>query len=140
MALNHRILRLAFAFSVGLLVAFSVYRWISDTDRSARRAIEESVVLEGRRILQSLLDDRGDLQISDALDRVRAAGKAYVFPVPDGWELSGHYRRGGELRWHPYLMKLDSNAALRSLAIEDDDPVLVQRAADEPRLSVSQPR
>lgn len=120
-------------------MAFSAYRWISDTDRPARRAAEEAVVLEGRRILRSLLDDTGDMEISDALGRVRAAGKVYVFPVTDGWELSGHYRRNGENPWHPYLMKLDKNAALRSLAIEDDDPLLAQRAAADPRLSVSSP-
>lgn len=72
----------------------------------------------------------------DPLAPDRKVGKVYVYPTADGWQVSGHYRRVGEERWHPWLMSLDGNGGLRSLALRDDDPGLTARAATDPKLSV----
>lgn len=137
MQINHRILSLVFAFSVGLLVSYCSYQWVTDPERGAQRAVEEGVVLESRRILQSYLGHAGNIEISDPLNRVREAGKVYIYPVEAGWELSGQYRRTGEARWHAYLMSLDTSAALLSLSVEDPDPDLAERAAADPKFAVS---
>lgn len=137
MTVNHRLLSLAFAFAVGLSVSWCSYRWVTDQDRGARRAVEEAVVLESRQILRRYVGGSGDLEISDALHRVRAAGKVYIYPSAGGWELSGHYRRPTETVWRPYLMVLDRNSALVSLSVQDSDPAMRQLATQDPRLKVT---
>jgi len=134
---NHRILGLAFALAVGLSVSWCSYHWVTDRDRGARRAAEEAVVLESRQILRRYLGGSGELEISDALHRVRAAGKVFIYPTATGWQLSGHYRRPGETRWRPYLMVLDQNSDLLSLSVEDSNPELRRLAAQDPRLTVT---
>ncbi len=136
MQVNHKILRLVFAFGVGLLVWYASYQWVTNQDRANRRAIEEGVVRESRLILEDYVDGRSDLEISDALNRVREAGKVYIYPADGGWELSGQYRRIGEKRWHPYLMSLDGASSLVSLSVEDEDPALAARAVGDPKFSV----
>lgn len=136
MALNHKTGSMLFAVAIGLLLAFGSYRWITDAGRSEQRVAEEAVVLEGRQILRRYIQ-APHLRISDSIDRVRAAGKVYIFPTPSGWELSGHYQRANEKRWHPWLMALDPELRLVSLAVEDDDTGLLTRAATDPLLSVS---
>lgn len=140
MRLQQSIPGLLFAFGAGLLAAYFSYQWITDTERGARRAIEEAVVLQSRQLLTSYLGGDGEVEISDALDRVRAAGKVYVYPLEDGWELSGHYRRVGESSWHAWLMSLDADGELVLLAVEDDDPALRERAAADPLFSVTPAR
>lgn len=137
MKINHRITSLVFAFSIGLLVSYCSYQWITNTDRAAQRAVEEGVVLESRRILTAYIDSGDDLEISDPLSRVREAGKVYIYPVAGGWEISGQYRRTGESGWHEYLMSLDQNAGLLSLMVDDADPGLKERAASDPKLSIT---
>lgn len=137
MAVNHRIMGLVFAFGVGLLVSFCSYQWVSNPDRAAQRAIEESVVRESRLILESWVAYGRDIEISDPLNRVREAGKVYFYPTDDGWELSGQYRPTGDRTWHPYLMRLDADARLVSLSVEDDDPKLAEKAASDERFSIS---
>jgi hypothetical protein len=136
MALNHKIGSIFFAVAVGLALALASYRWISDSSRSAQRAVEEAVVLEGRQLLRRYIN-APNLRISDSIERVRAAGKVYIFPTDSGWELSGHYQRENANRWHPYLMALDPDLRLLSLAVEDDDEALRARAATDPVLTVS---
>jgi hypothetical protein len=136
MAVNHRILSLAFAFAVGLFVSFCSYQWISNPDRGAQRAVEEGVVRESRRILETWVAEGNTIEISDPLNRVRSAGKVYIYPVADGWELSGQYRLSGENRWHPYLMTLDADARLVSLSVEDSRPSLREKAGNDPRFTV----
>jgi len=131
MEINHRIMRLVVAFSVGLIVSYGSFQWLTDTDRPVRRATEESVVNASRIILLDYIDSE-NLTISDPLDRVREAGKVYVFPTEDGWELSGHYQRQGEKTWHDFLMKLDADLNLISFAVNDDDPRLSTLAANDP--------
>lgn len=137
MQINHRVLSLLFAFAVGLSVSYCSYQWITDPDRAERRAVEEGVVRESRRILESYVADTGGIEISDALSRVREAGKVYVFPLADGWELSGQYRRTSEDKWHAYLMTLDRDVRLVSLSIADEDPALQEQAAEDSKLMVS---
>jgi len=136
MTVNHRVSSLVFAFAVGLLVSFWSYQWLTNPERGAERAVEEGVVRESRRILESWVAEDGKIEISDPLNRVRAAGKVYIYPLVDGWELSGQYRLIGEQRWHPYLMTLDTNAGLVSLAVEDSRPSLLEKAGQDPRFSV----
>ena len=133
---GHRVFRLVFAFGIGLLVAWYSYVWITNPDRTARRAHEEAVVLEARQILQSYLANGETLELSDPLNRVREAGKVYIYPVTEGWELSGQYRRPGDRLWHSFLMRLDENLALLSLSVQDADDDLVNRAAEDSLFSV----
>ena len=140
MQINHRVTSLVFAFSLGLLVSFCSYQWITDPDRRTQRAIEEGVVLQSRQVLEQYVGSKGGIEISDPLNRVREAGKVYIYPVESGWELSGQYRRVGERRWHAYLMNLDGDARLISLAVEDDDPALQEKARSDSRFSTSASR
>ena len=128
---------LVFAFGVGLFVSFCSYQWISDPDRAAQRALEEGVVRESRVILEAWVAEGRTIEISDPLNRVREAGKVYLFPTDDGWELSGQYRPAGDRIWHPYLMRLDADARLVSLSVEDDNPKLAEKAAADARFSIS---
>ena len=137
MAVNHRITGLIFAFGVGLAVSYCSYRWITDTDRGAQRAIEEAVVLESREILRSFVSSGETVHFSDPLNRVREAGKVYIYPTQSGWELSGQYRRDDERRWHPFLMQLDAESRLVSLAVSDDDPATLARARVDARFTVT---
>jgi hypothetical protein len=132
---NHRMLSLVFAFGTGLLISFCSYQWITDPDRAEQRAIEEAVVLESRQILERYVGSAGSIEISDPLNRVREAGKVYIYPIDDGWEISGQYRRVGERRWHAYLMRLNVDALLISLAVEDNDPALQVKARSDDRFS-----
>jgi len=127
-------MRLVVAFSVGLLVSYGSFQWLTDTERPERRAEEEAVVKASRAILLSYIDSE-DLAVSDALDRVRAAGKVYVFPTERGWELSGHYQRAGEKIWHDFLMQLDKDLRLERLSVNDDDARLRALAKSDPLFS-----
>ena len=140
MSINHRVMSLIFAFGVGLLVSFCSYQWITDDQRGAQRAVEEAVVRESRLILESYVGRSAEIEISDPLDRVRAAGKVYIYPIGDGWEVSGQYRRVGERRWHAYLMSLDSESRLVSLSVEDASSELAGIAAADPKFSVDTSR
>jgi len=133
---NHRVIRLVVAFAIGLAVAYGSYQWISDTERPARRVEEEAVALAAREILLSYITDEG-LAISDPIDRVRDAGKVYLFPTDGGWELSGHYKRPGERLWHAWLMALDDNVALVSLAVQDSNAKLTKMAISDPKFTTS---
>jgi len=137
MQVNHKILRLVFAFGTGLLVSYGSYQWITNPQRAAERTIEEAVVQESRLVLLSYVADNEVVEISDALERVRAAGKVYIYPVNGGWELSGQYKRHNDSGWHAFLMQLDHDSRLLSLSVEDNDPDLVSQAATDPKFSVS---
>lgn len=139
MAVNHRIMSLVFAFGIGIFVSFCSYQWITDPERAAQRTLEEGVVRTSRTILEAWVADGSTIEISDPLNRVREAGKVYIYPTAGGWELSGQYRKTGERDWHAYLMTLDNEVRLESLAVEDDDPALAQKAANDPRFSISPP-
>jgi len=134
---NHRLGSLVFALVVGLAIAWYAYDRVTDPLPAQQREIEEAVVLEARAWLVEMLMAGPALEISDPLDRDRVAGKVYVYPVEGGWEISGHYRRGEGQGWHPWLMQLDGDRKLRSLAVRDPDPGLAARAAADDRLTVT---
>ena len=140
MAINHKVTGPIFAVAVGLLASYWSYQWITNSERSAQRAVEEAVVWDSRAILESYVADNERLDFSDPLDRVREAGKVYIYPTSDGWEISGQYQRRGEQRWHAYLMTLDQDGGLISLAVRDDDPRVADKAATDPRFSVMSQR
>jgi len=137
MTLDHSRIGPIVAIIIGLLVFYGSYQWISNPERAVQRQQEEGIVLAARAILKQYITDE-NLEVSDALDRVRSAGKVYIFPTGDGWELSGHYRRPGERTWHDYLMSLDGDAKLVSLSVNDSDPGLLELAQSDPRFTRSQ--
>ncbi len=130
---GHRIARLVFAFGVGLVLAVSAYRLVTDPELAAERQRQEAVVESSRRILRTYVGG-GALEIVDPLDPDSKVGKSYLYPADEGWEVSGHYRRGPGDTWHPYLMQLDASAALIELSVRDD--ALRRRAAEDPKLTV----
>jgi len=134
---HHRIVRLLVAFGVGIFLALYTFERISDPEPALQRAREEAVVLSAREILKAYVRAEGELEIADPLAKNRVAGKVYIYPVEDGWDVSGHYRRGATDRWHPFLMSLNANIELISLAVRDDDEQMTAAAEDDPKFSVS---
>ena len=133
--MNHRVGRISFALLVGLIVAFSSYRWITDPGGREERALQVTVVEASRSRLRS---ETGleSIEIVDTLAPNRVVGKAYVFPEGEGWSVSGFYRRDDNDRWHPYLMSLTVDLTLVSLKVQDRDPELARRANSSPVLEV----
>lgn len=131
--MNHRVGRLIFAFAVGMLVAILAYRWVTDPVPRAERALEESVVASARvSLMQSL--SLGDLEIVDALAPDRKVGKTYVYRNGAGWQVSGYYRRSEDDLWHAFLLSLSDSIEVEHLKVQDTDPDLVARAANDARL------
>ena len=127
--MNHRIGKLVFGLSVGLLVAILAYRWAADTGPNIERQREESVVLASRDWLESTLDI-GQLVIVDPVSPDRKVGKVYVYPAGDRWEISGYYRRDKSDLWHPYLITMDATLALKHVKVSDT--ALLDRNAEGP--------
>ncbi len=135
--MNHRAGSIVFGLAIGLLVAVLSYQWLTDPTNRAERDEEVNVVELSRGILSDALGIQ-DLQIVDALAPQRKVGKVYVYPLENGWDISGYYRRDDDDRWHPFLMALDSELSLRSLRVQDSNEFLAQRAATDPLLEVQQ--
>ncbi len=135
--MNHRAGSVVFGLAIGLLVAVLSYQWLTDPSNRVARNKEVSVVELSRGILNDALGIH-DLQIVDALAPQRKVGKVYVYPLENGWDISGYYRRDDDDRWHPFLMALDSELSLRSLRVQDSSDFLAQRAATDPLLEVQQ--
>ncbi len=132
----HRIARLVVAFAIGIAVALYAYDRVTDPEPALQRAQEEAAVLASRAILADYLAVGPGLQIVDPLAPDRVAGKVFVYPTAEGFDVSGHYRRSGAARWHPFLMRLDHDRRLLDLSVADDDEQLRQRSASDPRLRV----
>ncbi len=126
---------LVFALAVGLAVAWYAYERATDPDPGVAREREEAIVLRARDIVARTIAPGAELEIVDPLAPNRAAGKVYIYPSDGGFEVSGYYRRGEADGFHPWLMRLESDGTLVSLAVRDDDPELIERAAANPRLS-----
>ena len=126
---------IVFGLVVGLVVAFLSYQWITNPERGAERAAQEAVVLAARELLHETLAI-AELEIVDPLSPDRKLGKVYIYPLADGWEVSGFYRRDNSDRWHPYLAVLAADLSLRSLKIQDADAEIARKAASNPMLSV----
>ena len=86
-------IRWTVAITVGLVLALLAFQKATDPEPARQRAVEEAVVLESRQILLSYVFPEGELQLVDPLAPDRKVGKAYVWPVDSGWEVSGYYRR-----------------------------------------------
>lgn len=134
--MNHRKGSLTFAAIVGIVVALLSYRWISDPAPKMERERQELAVAESRRVLADALSI-GDLELVDALAPNRRVGKVYIYPIADGWEISGYYRRDENDRWHPYLMSLSQSLALETIKVRDTEIALVERAEKNPKLNVT---
>ncbi len=93
--------------------------------------------MSAREIVRSYIPAEGELKIADPLAPNRVAGKVYIYPTENGWEVSGHYRRNAGDRWHPFLMSLGANVELVLLSVRDADEKLGAAADDDPKLSVS---
>ncbi len=133
----HRIIRPVVAFSVGIVLALYAFERISDPEPARQRAREEAVVISAREILKSYVPADREIEIADPLATNRVAGKVYIYPTDDGWEVSGYYRRNESDRWHPFLMSLNANIDLVSLSVRDADENLGAAADDDPKFSVS---
>jgi hypothetical protein len=133
----HRIIRPVVAFSVGIVLALYAFERISDPEPARQRAREEAVVISAREILKSYIPADGEIEIADPLAPNRVAGKVYIYPTDNGWEVSGYYRRNESDWWHPFLMSLNANIDLVSLSVRDADEKLGVAADDDPKFSVS---
>ncbi len=135
--MNQRAGSIIFGIAVGLIVAALSYQWIMNPDRREQRAEEERVVAVSRTLLIEKLA-MGDIELVDPLEPQRKVGKVYIYPLANGWEISGYYRRNDADRWHPYLLTLSTSLSLASLKIKDGDAGLAQLAAMDPTLEVLQ--
>lgn len=133
----HRIIRLVVAFGIGILLALYSYQRVTDPEPALQRAKEEAIVLSAREILRSTIPSDAAIEIADPLAPNRIAGKVYIYPSATGWDVSGHYRRNSTDRWHPFLMSLNEQVELISLAVRDDDEATRNAAENNPKLSVS---
>jgi hypothetical protein len=135
---HHRVIRLVVAFAVGIFLALYSFERISDPEPARQRVREETVVISAREILKFYVPVDGEIEIVDPLAPNRVAGKVYIYPVENGWEVSGYYRRNKSEYWHPFLMSLSENIELLSLSVRDDDEKMIAAAADDPKFSVTQ--
>jgi len=133
----HRIIRPVVAFSVGIVLALYAFERISDPEPARQRAWEEAVVISAREILKSYVPADEEIEIVDPVAPNRVAGKVYIYPMDDGWEVSGYYRRNESDRWHPFLMSLNANIDLVSLSVRDADENLGAAADHDPKFAVS---
>jgi hypothetical protein len=132
--MNHRVGRVIFSLSVGIVVAMFAYRWATNPEPRAARAQEEQVVLASRSLLASVVAS-DDLEIVDPLAPNRKIGKAYVYAENPGWAVSGYYRRGADDRWHPYLLTMTDSRELVLLKVQDK--ALVNIANRDPKLVIT---
>lgn len=116
-AFNHRVGGLIFAVTVGLIVAFLSYRWITDPAPRMERQLQERAVYSARNHLQNIVGT--ELELVDPIATDRKVGKVYVYRVDNGWEVSGFYRRSPDDEWHPFLMSLTADTALVNLKVQD---------------------
>ncbi len=137
--ISHKVVRPLVAVTVGLVLALYSYQRITDPEPGLQRAREEAVVMVARDILQSYVSPGNLIEIVDAVSPASKVGKSYVYPTDDGWELSGHYRRDENDRWHPYLMVLNGDAGLKSLAVQDGNDRLIGMSAQDPKFSAVPP-
>jgi hypothetical protein len=134
--MNHRIVSRVFGFAIGLVVAYMAYQWVSDPNRRTEREEQDQVVVASRVIVKNKLA-LGDIELVDPLAPQRKVGKVYIYPVSDGWEVSGYYRRNEDDRWHPYLLTLSAELSLVYLKVQDADVSLANLSKSDPILEVT---
>lgn len=134
--MDHRVGRAVFALSIGLLIAYLSYQWITNPAGREERLVQVAVVESSRELIAAVVDTEG-LEIVDPLSPNRKVGKVYVYPEGKNWAVSGYYRRKEGDRWHPYLMLLQADHSLSSLKLQDSNPLLLERAESDPLLEIS---
>ena len=134
--MNHRMVSRVFGFAVGLVVAYMAYQWVSDPSRRVESDEQDKVVETSRVVLKNKLAI-GDIELVDPLAPQRRVGKVYIYPVTDGWEVSGYYRRNEDDRWHPYLLTLSSELTLVYLKVQDAEPGLASMSETDPLFETS---
>ena len=134
--MNHRIVSRVFGFAIGLVVAYMAYQWVSDPNRRTEREEQDQVVVASRSVVKNKLA-LGDIELVDPLAPQRKVGKVYIYPVSDGWEVSGYYRRNEDDRWHPYLLTLSEELSLVYLKVQDADVSLANLSKSDPILEVT---
>jgi hypothetical protein len=133
--LSHRIAKFTVALCMGLALALYAYHRVTDPEPAAQRAREVAVVLAARQFLRGYIQAGTELEIVDPVSPDRKVGKAYIYPTASGWEVSGHYRRNDLDRWHPFLMRLKTDATLAGLSVKDSSDHLAAKALKDPRFS-----
>jgi len=118
MPLRHRIAALVFALAFGLGVASLAYHWATNPLPREQRAREEAMVLQARSAIIARMGNAPELQLSDPLRPNRVAGKSFIYPVDEGWEVSGHYRAGAAGPWRPWLVTLGRDGRLVAISID----------------------
>ncbi|MEQ8207059.1 MAG: hypothetical protein RIA65_12840, partial [Woeseia sp.] len=96
-----------------------------------QRRQEEVIVMAAREILLSYIGRERTVDLVDPVAPNRKIGKVYIYPADGGWQVSGHYRRDGEMRWHPWLMTLNAQRQLIALDVQDQSPDLISIAASD---------
>lgn len=135
MTLRQKLPGYLFALGIGLTLAWFVYQRTMDPQPTLQRQAEEAVVLAARDQLLSVLGLAPGAEVVDPLAPNRVAGKVYVYPRENGWEVSGFYRRAPETEWLPWLMHLDERRSLTSLRLSQADPEAERLTAD-PRVAL----
>lgn len=135
--LNNRGVKLVVAFAIGIFLSLYSYQMITDPEPARERVREDAAVYAAREIVGDYIATGSALEIVDPLAPDRVIGKSYIYPVAEGWQVSGYYRRGSGDRWHPFLMSMDRNLDLQSLSIKDADPALSELAGTDARLDVT---
>lgn len=130
-----------FVLIVAVAVAFLSYRWITNPEPRAERALQESAVMAAREAIRSAVV-ADSIDIVDPLATNRRAGKAYIYRNGDkvddgGWTVSGYYRRDENDRWHPFLMTLSAELAVEHLKVKDGDQEMIERAENDPKFEAS---
>jgi len=130
-----------FVLVVAVAVAFLSYRWITNPEPRAERALQESAVMAAREAIRSAVA-ANSIEIVDPLATNRRVGKAYIYRNGDkvddrGWTVSGYYRRDENDRWHPFLMTLSAELAVEHLKVKDGDQEMIERAENDPKFEAS---
>ena len=136
----HRLTKGLVALGIGIALTFYAFQLTTDPRSVEQRAEEEAMVHAARRILNRYIASGAPLEIVDPLAPRRAIGKVYIYPVGDGFEVSGYYRRGQHDPWHPFLVELDAASRLLRVSVRDPDPTLQRLAGEDPRLVVRKGR
>lgn len=131
--MDHRIGSRIFGVVVGLAAAWWSYQWITDPGPREERHEQERIVRLARSYVEAELA-LSRAEFVDPLFPERSVGKAYVYRLRDGWQVSGFYRRNDDDMWHPWLVTIGGDDALRHLRFSDDDESLAERAAADARL------
>jgi len=130
---NQKLGGIILSLVVGGVAALYAYDRATDPLPGLQRELEEVVVIRAREILKGYVAPASDIEVVDSVDPDRKVGKVYIAPIEGGWEVSGHYRRGAEDKWHPWLMSVDTSMQLQMLSLKDSAPDLGRLASTDPK-------